>query len=117
MTTKKRSQKAFIGDILECIQRIELYIGEMTKSEFWKNTQIQDAVTRREEIIGEAAKNVFADFKKRHPEIPWKDISGMRDILTHDYFGINLEKVWKTAKEDLPPLKKQIEAILKEGVD
>ncbi len=76
MTTKKRSQEAFIRDILECIQRIELYIGEMTKAEFWKNTQIQDAVTRREEIIGEAAKNIFLILRKNIRKSPGKIFPG-----------------------------------------
>jgi len=112
----KRSQKAFIKDILESIDKVELYIGEMSKSDFRKNSAIQDAAVRRIEIIGEAAKNIAADFKKEHKEIPWKDICGMRDVLTHDYFGLNFEKVWKTVKEDLPPLKEQIKAILKDMV-
>ncbi len=110
----KRSQKAFVRDILESIQRVDLYVGGMSKDDFRKNGATQDAAVRRIEIIGEAAKNIAADFKKDHEEIPWKDICGMRDVLTHDYFGLNFEKVWKTIKEDLPELKKNIKAILEE---
>jgi len=110
----KRSQKAFIRDILECIQKVELYVGNMTKNDFANNGAMQDAAVRRIEIIGEAAKNIAADFKKEHKEIPWKDICGMRDVLTHDYFGLNFEKVWKTIKEDLPLLKEQVQSILKD---
>lgn len=89
----KRSQKAFIKDIFECIKRVELYVGNMPKSEFRANGAMQDAAVRRIEIIGEAAKNIAVDFKKEHPEVPWKDICSMRDVLTHDYFGLNFEKV------------------------
>ncbi len=103
-----------MGDILECIQKIELYVGDMSKGDFRNNGAMQDAAVRRIEIIGEAAKNIAADFKKEHKEIPWKDICGMRDVLTHDYFGLNFEKVWKTIKEDLSPLKKQIKSILRD---
>jgi uncharacterized protein with HEPN domain len=113
----KRSQKVFIKDILDCIQKVELYIGKMSKSDFRDNGAMQDAAVRRIEIIGEAAKNIAAGFKKEHKEIPWKDICGMRDVLTHDYFGLNFEKVWKTIKEDLPPLKEKIKAILNDMGD
>ncbi|MCU0653059.1 MAG: DUF86 domain-containing protein [Candidatus Pacebacteria bacterium] len=113
----KRSQRAFVRDIYDCIRKVDIYVGGMSKSEFRKNDAMQDATVRRIEIIGEAAKNIAADFKKEHKEIPWKDICGMRDILTHDYFGINFDKVWKTIKEDLPPLKDKIKAILKDMRD
>ena len=73
---------------------------------------MQDAALRRIEIIGEAAKNIAADFKIEHQEIPWKDICGMRDVLTHDYFGLDFDRVWRTIKEDLPPLKKNTAALL-----
>jgi uncharacterized protein with HEPN domain len=112
----KRNQTIFLQDILESIKQIEGYVLGITQDAFWLNKEKQDAVIRRVEIIGEAAKNVADDFKKEHQCIPWKDICGMRDILTHDYFGVNLERVWKTIKNDLPPLKKEIEKILETEV-
>ena len=69
---------------------------------------------RRLEIIGEAAKNVPDDFRKKHPIEEWKKISGMRDVLIHAYFGINLERVWNAVKNDLPDLKEKIKSISKE---
>lgn len=75
---------------------------------------MKDAIIRRLEIIGEAVKNIPDDFKDKHPDVPWKEIAGMRDILIHEYFGVNLERVWKTAKEDLPEFKKTVSEILKE---
>ena len=74
---------------------------------------IQDGVIRQVEIIGEAARHVSKDFRKANPGIPWEDISEMCDKLIHDYFGVDLEKVWLTAQEDLPVLKEQIIQILK----
>ena len=110
----QRNQKLFLSDILECIDLINDYLKKTTREEFFNDFIRKDAVFRRLEIIGEAAKNVSPRIKKKHPEIPWPQICGMRNKLVHEYFGVNYKKVWQTATEDLVPLKKQIEAILKE---
>lgn len=112
----KKNISVFIQDMLESIKLIEDYAKGVTKEEFLDkddNLQMKDAIIRRLEIIGEAVKNIPDDFKEKHSDIPWKQISGMRDILIHEYFGVNLERVWKTAKEDLPKLKEAISKILK----
>lgn len=75
---------------------------------------IQDAVTRRLEIIGEAAKNVDTDFRSKYPQIPWKKIAGMRDIIAHEYFGVRLDRIWDVVKEDLPELREIIGNMMKE---
>ena len=69
---------------------------------------------KRIEIIGEAVKHLSNEMKDKHPEIPWKNIAGMRDILIHEYAGVQVERVWQTAKNDLPPLKKVIIKIIKQ---
>ncbi|MEM3676907.1 MAG: DUF86 domain-containing protein [Candidatus Bathyarchaeia archaeon] len=72
------------------------------------------AVIRAIEVIGEAVKKVSISVRKRYPEIPWKDMAGMRDKLIHEYFSVNLRRVWKTVKEDIPDLKHLFEKILKD---
>jgi uncharacterized protein with HEPN domain len=111
-----RDVRVYIEEILECIAKIEEYTKGITEDSFYGNTQIQDAVIRRLEIMGEAVKGVPAEFREKYPEIPWRKISGMRDFLIHEYFGVNLERVWKVAKEDVVELKGKILEI-KRGIE
>jgi len=104
----KKDPTFFIVHVLECIERIEEYVEGITKDDFFRSVQLQDAVIRRIEIIGEAVKNIQREIKDKYPDIAWKEIAGMRDVLIHEYFGVDLELTWKVAKEDVRELKKKI---------
>lgn len=108
----KKDPRVFIGHILESIQLIENYAYDLTLQEFQKNRALQDAIIRRLEIIGEAVKNLGGPFKTKYPEIPWKSMAGMRDILIHEYFDIDLSLTWSVVKRELPSIKKRLEQIL-----
>jgi len=111
---KQRNIELYLNDISESISAIEEYTRDIKESVFYSNRQVQDAVIRRLEIIGEAAKNIDDDFRNKYPEIPWRKIAGMRDIVAHEYFGVKLERIWDVVKEDLPRMKKQVASIIEE---
>ena len=108
----KRELNLFLKDILESIYNIELFSKGLTLEKLSKSKLKQSAIVRQIEIIGEAAKNIPNSFRNDHQSIPWKDIAGMRDVIIHGYFKVDLNAVWKVIKEDLPILKRKIKKIL-----
>lgn len=104
----KKDPQLFIDHILECIELVEDYLNGKTVEDFMASTQLQDAVIRRIEIIGEATKNLPQDFKEKHVDIPWKEMAGMRDIIVHEYFGVDLKLTWRVATGDIKGLKAQL---------
>ncbi|MDP1552641.1 MAG: DUF86 domain-containing protein [Methanobacteriaceae archaeon] len=100
-----RDFKLYLKDILEAMNSIELFIGEMDFDEFKEDDKTSSAVIRKFEIIGEATKNLPEDIKKDYPNIPWREMAGMRDKLIHFYFGIKYELVWRTVKDVIPQIR------------
>lgn len=105
-----------IQDILKAIKKIEDYVEGMTASQFKKNELVVDAVVRNLEIIGEASRNLTQSFKRLHPSIEWNKIIAMRNILIHEYFGVDVNVVWYTVNNHLPTLKSQLESVLSDEV-
>ncbi len=110
----KRDYRLFIKDILECINKIENFVDKMSFDEFMKDEKTKSAIVREIEVIGEATKNIPEAIRKRHKDLPCIDMARMRDKITHFYFGIDYEIVWKVVKKRLPEIKLLIEGILKE---
>ncbi|MBM3128475.1 MAG: DUF86 domain-containing protein [Chloroflexi bacterium] len=108
-----RRDRDYLQDIYGAIERIQRYVGDLSREQFEQDEKTQDAVIRNLEVIGEAAKHVSALTRRDNPTIPWRDLAGVRDKLIHQYFGVNFAIVWKIVREELPPLLPQLAEILK----
>lgn len=106
-----RDDLVYLEHISECITRIQSYTSTGQEA-FASSKLIQDAVLRNLEIIGEATKRVPEYLKQRRPDIPWRRIAGMRDVIIHDYIGVNLELVWRVVEEEMPKLRDAVSSIL-----
>ncbi|MGQ9597338.1 MAG: HepT-like ribonuclease domain-containing protein [Thermoproteota archaeon] len=110
----KREFLDYIEDIIEAMEDSMSFVKDTNYDDFVKDKMKIYAAIRAIEVIGEAVKKIPKSVKNRYTEIPWKDMAGMRDKLIHEYFGVDLRRVWKTVKEDIPNLKPLFEKILKD---
>jgi len=107
-----RDYKIYLDDILTAINKIEKYLNDYSFERFMFDEEKIDAVIRNLEIIGEAVKNIPADIKQKNHTLEWKKVAGLRDILIHEYFGVDKEVLWDIIKNKLPELKSKISTII-----
>jgi uncharacterized protein with HEPN domain len=114
MSSPKRRYDLFLKDIFQATEKILKYIDKKSYAEFIQDEVIIDAVIRNLEVIGEAVKHLPEPLKKRYSTIEWNKIAGMRDILIHEYFGIDYDILWDIVTNNIPKLNKQIKPIIQD---
>ena len=112
---KKAEFLDYVDDMLDAISKITTFLSGFDFETFSKDDKTQFAVIRALEIIGEASKKIPDKIKTSYSDIPWREIAGMRDKLIHDYFGVDIDVVWKTALEDIPSVSNLLKQIKKEN--
>ncbi len=105
----ERKDADLVADIIDAAGRIAEYIRGKTFAQFESDTKTQDAVVRNIEIVGEAVKLLSREFKRKHPDVPWRQMAGMRDVIIHRYFSVALDIVWRVATRDLPEAVARLE--------
>lgn len=109
---EQSEEVAYLGHILDSAKSIEEALANIGREEFDKKRMVQNGLIRELEIIGEAVRHLSDEFRKKHIDIPWEKIFGMRNRLVHDYLGVDLDIVWETVNNFVPILRKQVEEIL-----
>jgi uncharacterized protein with HEPN domain len=108
-----KGDRLYLHHILDAIHKVEEYVS-VGRQAFMSSSHWQDAVIRQLEIIGEATKRLSTKLCSKHPDIPWRRIAGLRDVLIHDYMGVDINAVWEITQQNLPVLKTRVEAILQD---
>jgi len=108
-----KDDRLYLIHISECIERIDSYTKGIDKQEFANSTLIQDAVIRNLQILAESTQRLSDEIKEKESAIDWFEIAGFRNVLVHDYLGVDIERVWNILQKDLPTLKKAIQKMLK----
>jgi uncharacterized protein with HEPN domain len=108
----ERTYLDYLDDIRDSLRKAQAFVAGMTFDEFALDEKTNFAVVRALEIVGEATKRIPAEVKGRSPNLPWRDMAGMRDKLAHDYSGVNLEVVWETATKEAPALEAEIRTLI-----
>ena len=107
-----REWRLRIEDILEAIHKIQRYVSGLSFDDFCADDKVVDAVVRNLEVIGEAARHIPPAIESRYQDLPWVEMRGMRNILVHEYFGVNLPILWHTIQQNLPPIIEKLDKIL-----
>lgn len=109
-----KDESVYLRHIRDAVRKIESYTAGGRRV-FFQESIVQDAVIRNLEIIGEAVRHLSPEFRKRHPGVPWRSITALRNVLIHEYFGVDLEIVWRVVQRRLPTLRRHVERLLAAG--
>lgn len=109
-----RDSRIYLEDILDAARKIAAYTGSLSKAAFLEDEKTIDAVVRNLEVIGEAVKKIPEDLRTQHSVVEWKKIAGLRDILIHEYFGLDAEIVWDIVQNKVPALDREVRTMLNE---
>jgi uncharacterized protein with HEPN domain len=109
---RTRDYRDYLKDILDAINEVDIFTRGLSYEHFKDDRKTVNAVVRSIEVIGEAAKRIPKAIREKHSGVPWKKMAGMRDKLIHEYFGIDLEILWKAAQKEIPVLKQPIQDVL-----
>ncbi len=107
-----KNERDYIADIRDRILRIETFLTDMTDEDYYQSLLHQDAVAHNFTVIGEAASRLSPSTRSKYDQVPWREIIGFRNIIVHDYDGVEIREVWRTFKNDLPVLKVVVETML-----
>jgi uncharacterized protein with HEPN domain len=107
----KRDPELLLEDMLTAVRKIERYTAGMDQEEFRRDEKTLDAVVRNLEVLGEAARQLPDEFLARSPEVPWRQIAGLRNRVIHEYFGLDIDLIWEVVLHDLPQLRTELERL------
>jgi uncharacterized protein with HEPN domain len=114
MKASRRDHEDYLRDMVHAAEKAESFIEGMDFDSFQQDEKTAWAVLKALEIVGEASKNIPQSVRKRYPEIPWREAAGMRDKVSHDYFGVNMLRIYETVKENLPALRQALASALQD---
>lgn len=112
MSPIQREYILYLEDMFQSMQKIEEYLGDLDFKKFKRSPMVVDAIIRNFEIIGEASKNIPHEIQEKYPEIPWRKMYGLRNLIAHEYFGIDYEMIWEIAKNNLPQNRKDLASLI-----
>jgi len=110
----RRNARLLLQDMLESLEKIERYTTGLTFERFAWDDRTVDAVVRNLEIIGEAAQQIPSEVRERYPEVPWRRVIGLRNVVVHEYFAVDVEIVWTVVRQSLPELKEALRRMMAE---